>query len=216
MNTPEPHNNPPPPAPAKAAYTHWTVLSRVVVAGLLLASAGLLWWSYYRVFLPPFKQSRETNTTVVKLAAEVDDLDRAWSPTNVARIDQEFALAQPRLFADRPELEAWLADFRDQMAPLGLDFKTELTDTNAPATNGVAGARFTVVPATITIDFPPLPEGAPGPAASPSQRLLQLLQRLTGADKNAVLTGLTAAGGTNSIAHAVVGVSFWVNTRKDK
>ncbi len=222
MNPNHEDKNPPPippPGRVKTAYSHWTLLARVTVVGLLLASAGLLWWSYYRVFLPPFKQSRETNTTVVKLSAEVDELDRQWSPTNITRINGQFALVQPRIFTDRTELDAWLADFRDQIAPLGLDLKTELPGTNAPAadaTNSLPGTNYTMIPASFTIGFPPLTAPGPGPGPSPSQRLLQFMQRLTSQDKSAVLTGLTAASGTNSLGQAVVGVNFWVNARRGK
>jgi len=73
-----------------------------------------------------------------------------------------------------------------------------------------------MIPASFIIGFPPLTAPGPGPGPSPSQRLLQLMQRLTSQDKSAVLTGLTAASGTNSLGQAVVGVNFWVNARRGK
>jgi hypothetical protein len=91
------------------------------------------------------------------------------------------------------------------------DYKTSLVDSNAPT---VADRRFMVIPATVTIDFPP---GAGSEdKATPFQRLLQFSQRITTQDKIADLTGLTVHSGTNSIDHAVLNLTFWAGAKEAK
>ena len=202
-------DNQPSPATQKGGFSYPELLARVVVGALLLASVGLLWWSYYRVYAPRLKVARELNATVEKLAAEVETLDRRWSKAEMAGINEKFALVQPRLFADQPELQAWLADFRDQVSPLALEIKTDLASATTP-TGATAG--LTSLPATMTIKFRP-GTGTPG-SASPYQRLLQFTERITTQDKNADLTGLTVESGINSVGRAVMGINFWVDAKE--
>lgn len=206
MSAPDSDNRPLP-ATKTGGFNYWQLLSRIVIFALLLSSAGLLWWSYYQVFVPQLRESRQLNATVSKLTAEVDDLDRQWSKAGIEEVNQKFTLVQPRLFAGQAELAAWLADFKEQTAPMGLDVKTDFADSNAPAG---AVTNVQAIPVTIAIAFPPLPSAAGSPGnLSPCQRLLQFAQRLTTREKCADLAEMTVEGGTNSIARAVLGVNFW-------
>src|ERR1700739_1927711 len=104
----EPHADSLLPVTKDPGFNYWELLSRIVVAGLLLSSIGLLWWSYYGVFVPRLKESRDINATVARLTAEVDELNRQWPPDKIGQLNQKFALVQPRLFASPSELENWL------------------------------------------------------------------------------------------------------------
>jgi hypothetical protein len=196
-------------------FSYVTLLSRVVVGVLLLASAGLLWWSYCRVYLPRVKEYHELDANVVKLTIAVDDLDHQWTKPELAAIDQKFHLVQSRLFNDQPELKSWLDDFEGQFIALGLNIKTDfnasLVSSNAPA---VAGRRFSAIPTTVTIDFSPT--AGSEDKDTPFQRLLQFSQRITTQDKIADLTGLTVHSGTNSIDHAVLNLTFWAGAKEAK
>jgi len=201
----------PPPVTKTGAPNRADLLSRVVVILLLAASVGLLWWSYSRVLVPRLKESREYNATVNRLSLEVETLDRRWPKAAVDRIDRNFELAQPRLFADQSALENWLADFRKKLAPAHLDFKTELGKNLAPP--GADRGLF-VISGIVIFD---LQSGsATKGAATPYQQLLRLTQRITSQEKRADLTELTVDGGTNSIGHAVMAFNFWTAGKESK
>lgn len=206
MSTPATDQRPSP-ATQKGQFSYPDLLARLVVTGLLLASVGLLWWSYYRVYIPRLKVTRDLNASVEKLTADVDLMDRRWTKAEVATINERFLLVQPRLFADQPELEGWLADFRDQVNPLALDIKTELVGASP-----VEETKLLMLPTKMTVTFRPAPEGATN--ASPYQRLLQLAERITAQGKNADLTELTVDSGMNSISRAVVGINFWADAKE--
>ena len=69
-----------------SGFNYAELLSRILVLSLLLASAGLLWWSYYRVYVPRLVIFRDLSSTVDKLAREVEDLDRQWSKQDIERM----------------------------------------------------------------------------------------------------------------------------------
>ena len=205
--TPPATDNRSSPATHRGEFSYPDLLARLAVFGILLASVGLLWWSYYRVYAPRLKVTRDLNTTVEKLTAEVDMMEHRWSKAEMEGINEKFPLVQPRLFADQPELEAWLADFREQVAPLALDVKTDLAGSRT-----AGETNLLILPTTVTILFRPATEG-PG-SASPYQRLLQFAERITTQGKNADLTDLTVDSGVNSIDRAVVGINFWAAAKE--
>ena len=210
MNPPTLENNQRP-ATMQGVFNYLELMSRVVVIGLLLISAGLFCWSYYRVYLPRQKITRNLNITVEKLAAEVDEMDRHWSKSDIGQINQKFSLVQPRLFADQPELEAWLADFRDQVQSLNLNIKTDIASTGEPATNCPG---LITIPTTMVITFPAM-AGNTG-KLSPYQRFLQFAQRITIQDKNADLVDMSVDSGGKSIGRAVVRINFWMGGKGSK
>lgn len=208
MNGPEPQNNPPPVTNA-GEFNYSELLFRLVVLGLLLASVGLLWWSYNREFAPRLQESRDYNATVIRLTAEVDDLDRRWSKPDIEQINRKFELAQTRIFAGQPALEAWLADLREQLTPLGINANTKLEKVVVPA--GIERPP-SVIPGMISIEIQPVT----GEMSSPYQRLLQLVQRLITQEKRADLTELTVDSGTNSIGGAALNFNFWTDGKESK
>jgi len=216
MSTPPPLPNRAPQSVTKpSGFNYLTLLSRVVVAGVLAASVWLLWWSYYRVYLPQLKEPTELNATVAKLTVTADDLDRQWSKADIEQINHKFAGVQPQMFTDQLELESWLADFTGQFTAQGMDIKTDIkagpAGTNAPAG---AARGFLIIPVTLAITFHSGPDA--GDLPPPSQRLLQFVQRLTTREKSAVLTDLSLSSGTNSIDQAVLGFNFWAGAKEAK
>jgi hypothetical protein len=210
MSTPAP-GDAPLPVTKPGRFNYKTLLSRFVVLALVSGSAGLIWWSYYRMLLPRLKESREMDLSVAKLTSETDALEHRWTKGELEEIDQKFTLAQPRLFADQSELEAWLTQVQDQFTPQGLTIKTTLVTTNTP----IGGSRkVRIIPATLTLAFP----ARPGPEGKSShyQQLLQVTQLLTSGNKIADLTELTVSSGTNSIDHAVLKFEFWAGVKEDK
>ncbi len=181
-------------------------LFRIIALAAVGGSAALICWSFFSVLAPRIQQSRELSSTVSRLSAEVEDLERQWPADVATQVSNKFSRVDALLFPGRPDLQAWLDSLKDQATLLTLNIRSEL----APASPQTAGGRtFGVIPATISIDFPP---AAPATSAAfPAQRILRLVQRLTGGEKRADLTELTVAGGTNSISHAVLGLSYWTD-----
>jgi hypothetical protein len=192
-------------------FNYKNLLSRFVVLVLVSGSAGLIWWSYYRMLLPRLKESQEMDLSVAKLTTEVDGMEHRWTRSELEAIDQKFALAQPRLFADQPELEAWLTQVQDQFTPQGLTIKTALVTTNAPIG---ASHKVRVIPTTISLAFPARPGRED--KLSHYQQLLQVAQLLSSGNKTADLTELTVSSGTNSIDHAVLKFDFLAGVKEDK
>lgn len=195
----------PAPVTKSEGFNYWSLLSRVIVIGLLAGSVVLLWWAYYRIYAPRHRQAREVNNTLAQLSAQVDQLDGKWSREDIDHVNARFAEVPPRLFASQLDLESWLAAFERQTASLGLDLKTDFAATNQPAGPGIV-----VIPATIGISFQPLAGDAA--SQSPYQRLLEFVRLITSQNKTVVLTDLTVTSGTNSVDHAVLGFDFWANS----
>jgi len=210
MNPSNPGNNQRP-ATMQGVFNHLEWIWRVVVFSLLVASVGLLGWSYYRVYLPRQKISRDLNVTVEKLATEVDDMESHWSKAEISQINEKFPRVQPRLFADQAEIAEWLADFRDQIQPLNLDIKTDPGSTGDRTTN--CPGLF-ILPTTMVITFPAV--GREAGTSSPYQRFLQFAQRISSQDKNADLDEMSVDSGGNSIGRAVVRIDFWMGGKESK
>jgi len=187
------------------------LLFRVGVILLLATSVGLLWWSYSRVLVPRLNESRDYNANVIRLSLEVENLDRRWLKADIDRIDKNFELAKPQLFADQPTLEAWLADFQEKLAPARLDIKTELGKTMSPPG---ADRKLFVISGVIIIDLQSLPAATGTP--SRYQQLLRLAHRITNQEKHANLTELTVDSGANSIGHAVMAFNFLAGGKESK
>jgi hypothetical protein len=219
MSTPPPLPNRTPQSVTKpSGFNYLTLVSRVVVGGLLVASVWLLWWSYYRIYLPHLKEPAELNASVAKLTGTADDLDHQWSKADIEQINKKFAGVQPQMFTDQLELESWLADLTGQFTAQGMDIKTDIKagPVGVAGTNAPAGAvpRFLVIPVTLAVTFHSGPDAAGLPP--PGQRLLHLVQRLTTQEKSAVLTDLSLSSGTNSIDQAVLGFNFWAGAKEAK
>lgn len=201
-----------PTPPAKTGGPNYPeLIFRAVIIALLVFSVWLVWWSYYRVYTPRLKAARDSRATVSQLSAEVDDLDHRWPPADMDRVNQRFDLVDARLFADQSTLEAWLADFREQLPPLGLDLKATFQKTVA---HTAAERNVLVIPTTLLVELRPVTNALAMPSSY--QRLLWLTQQLVLQQKRADITDLTVDSGTSSIARAVIGLNFWAGEKEAK
>ena len=194
-----------PPAAAPRSNTgHGDRLFRAITLIMVLGSVVVIWWSFALVLFPQQKQSRELSSLVSRQSAEVDDLEHVWNKAAAAQVTNQFGQVYLKLFEGSAGLEAWLADIKDQAAPLALDVQANL-GSGSPQSAG--GRTLSVIPATVSIEVQPARSEMP--TSSPYRRILQLSQHLAGEDKRADLTELTVAGGTNSIGHAVLVLNYW-------
>jgi hypothetical protein len=186
----------------KGGYRGW--LFRVLILAVVLDSVALVWWSFGLVLSPKQKQSRELSLKVARLSAEVDDLERQWTPTKLAQLTNQFAQVNFALFQGRAGVETWLANLKELAASLALDVRA---DFGPPSPQTVGGRTLTVIPATVSVEVQPAgPETKP---ASPYERILVFGQLLAVEKKRADLTELTVDGGPNSISRVVLGVNYW-------
>jgi len=207
-SAPAPETRPPAAAPPrKAGHRDW--LFRAITLAVVLGSVAVIWWSLVVVLFPRQKQARELSSTVSRLSAEVDDLEHQWSKAGAEQVSNQFSQVDLKLFECRTNLETWLADLKDQAAPLALDLRADL-GAASPQTAG--GRTLNVIPATVSVEV--LPARPAKATPSPYQRILQLSQRLTGEDKRADLTELTVAGGPNSIGRAVLVLNYWAGKER--
>lgn len=201
----------PQPVTKTEGFNYGALIARLLVAIVLAGSLWLIWWSYYRVFFPHFKESRELTQTVSKLTTEVDQLKNMWSTKDIEEIDKKTGMVQTNLFADQAQLHAWLANLRDQAMAMGVDLKADFARSLEQTD---AEPRFLIFPTKLSVQFQPVPGPAKGP--SPYLRLLQLTQLLTAEEKADCLNELTAESGPRSIDHAVMGFNFWTGTNDSK
>lgn len=212
MSDSRPTPTPSPPPTAKTGGFNYAALSfRAVILILLASSLWLVWWSYNRVYAPRLRECRQDNATVNRLSAEVDDLDRRWPPEDIEKINQRSGQADASLFSDQSGVEAWLADFREQLPPMGLELTAALDKTTA---HSVGGRKVAVIPATLQVEFRPVTNSPAMP--SPYQRLLYLARQLTLQQTRADFIELTVDSRTNSISHAVLGLNFWAGEKEAK
>jgi hypothetical protein len=189
--------------PRSANLNRRDLIFRLVVLVVIAAALGLAWRSFNRLALLQ-KQSRELNSTVVRLSAEVDTLDRRWSEGDARQITNRFGQVRSRLFTGQVALDSWLAALHVQAAPLALDLKAELAPTIPQTTNN---EKLAIIPATVRIQ--PLWTPSMESMESSYQRILRLSQQLTAQDQRADVAELTVTGGTNSISQAVVLLNLW-------
>lgn len=187
---------------------------RVALVVLNLGSIGLVWWSFQKQLLPLQKQVRDSNTTVTRLISEVDRMDSAWPQADIAQVRGKFGEARSWMFVGRPAVEAWLGGLKDQVIPLALDveFDFSKTDPAAPAAT-TTNAPPAISPTTVALKV--RPAAGVEAVASSFQRTLQLSQRLTAQEKRVDLVELTAAGGANSVANAVLVLQLWTGEESD-
>ena len=192
-------------------FNYRALIARLLVGIILAGSLWLIWWSYYRVFFPYFKESRELTQSVAKLSTEVDQLKNMWSAKDLEEINKKTGMVHTNLFADRADLQTWLANLRDQSMAMGVDLKADFTHSLEQTD---AEPRFLIFYTKLSIQFQPVPGPEKGP--SPYQRLLQLTQLLTAGEKADCLNELTAESGPRSIEHAVMDFNFWTGTNDSK
>lgn len=204
--SPEVRPTTPAPKPSDASFGIW--LFRAIILALVLGSVAVLWWSFALVMSPKLKESRELSTRVARLSSAVDDLDRQWTTEAAGEVSNQLSRADSKLFEGQAEFEAWLANFKQQAAPLALDVKTSL---GQPSQQTAGDRTMTLIPATVTLEIQPArPDTQP---SSPYALLLLLGRRLAAEPKRADLEELTIEAGTNSLSRAVLVLNAW--TRKE-
>ena len=189
-------------APRNGSYRAW--LFRVLILAVLLDSVGLVWWSFGLVLIPRQKQSRELSLKVARLSAEVDDLDRQWTPAQMAQVTNQFSRVYFTLFQGRAGVETWLANLKEIAASLALDVKA---DFGQPSPQTVGGRTLTVIPATVLVEVQPAGPDTKPP--SPYERILLFGQLLSVEKKRADLTELSVDGGVNSISRVALVMNYW-------
>jgi hypothetical protein len=192
-------------------FNYAALATRVLVFVLLACSLGLIWWSYYKGFYPYLKQARELTLTVSKLNGDLNDLSHKWTTDEVGAINDKTSMLQTNLFASQNDVQAWLADLREQSLPQGMDVKTDFASSLEQTD---AAPWFLVFPTTVTIRFQPFAGSAKGP--TPYQKLLQLTQTITTREKADCLNELVVESGPNSIDRAVMSFHFWTGTNDSK
>jgi len=186
------------------------VVVRMLITLLNLGALGTLWWSLQFRLLPLQRQTRELESTVGRLTREVDMMDAACAPPVAREIREKFDQIQAPTFKDRAELEAWLTGLQQQVIPLALDLEVDLAGSPPPpATNAPAGPMPTRAVLTVRPAADLAAEG------TPFQRVLWLSHQLTREEKRADLTGLTAAGGTNSLGRASLELTLWTRQEEE-
>ncbi len=184
-------------------------LFRVIILLAVVGSVAVILWSLFGLLFPQLKQSRELSSTVARLSTEVDGLEREWTEAEAAQVRNRRRQVDFELFGGKAALEAWLAQLKEQGAPLGLGVRGDF----GPVKTRLAGSHMlTIIPVMVSVEVQPTPPDAT--VLSPYQRILQLSQRLTGGEKRADLTELTVVAGTNSIRRAVLQLNYWVDEER--
>ena len=183
-------------------YRTW--LFRGLTLAAVLGSVALTWWSFGLVLAPLQKQSRELSMKVAHLSSEVDELDRRWTPAQIAQVTNQFSQADFSLFRGRAGVEDWLANLKELAGSLALDVRAEL---GQPSVQTVGGRTLSVIPATVWVQVQPA-----GPETKPTsayERILVFGQLLSSEKKRADLTELTVDGGKNSISQVMLLMKYW-------
>jgi|ERR1051325_973476 hypothetical protein len=190
--------------PLPSALSRRDLFFRIAVALVLILSLVLAWWSTTQVLAPRLQESRRLISTVTGLQTETDQLERKFSAAEIQQITNKFSQIPSQLFGNPAALEEWLNILREQALPLGLDLQAEV---GKPLTQTAGGRKFTVIPATLSVDAQP---GAGNAIASPCQRILRLTQYLAQQEKRTDLVELTVlSSSTNSISRAILVLNCW-------
>lgn len=190
--------------PKKSGPSHWEALFRVLIVLVILLSVGVAYWSFFHQFLPLQQQARAVVTNVSSRSAQLDALERRWTPEEVEDIRARYREVYQQLFADQAALEAWLAELQKHAAPLALEI-------NVGFGAGVPREEFTtnlaVIPASISLEVKPADSNAQG--KSPYERVLAFGQQLAAHGKRADLAELTVIGGVGSVNRALMVFNLW-------
>ncbi len=183
---------------------HRDRLFRVIILMAVLGSVAIVWWSFGLVLSPRQQQSRELSLQVARLSGEVDNLDRQWTPAQIAALTNRFRQVGLTLFEGRAGVEAWLANLKEIAASLALDAGATFGQTNQQT---AGGRTLTVIPTTVSVEVKPA--GPESKTPSPYQRILQLGELLSYEKKRADLTELRVDGGPNSMSRVVMVLDHW-------
>jgi hypothetical protein len=192
------------PPPRKLPISNGAAVFRTVIVVVILFSTAVGYWSFFHHLAPLQNQSRSMLTRVSRISAQLDGMERQWTPEQTKEIRERYSEVHAQLFADREALKEWLGQLQSQAAPLALDVNVGVGQA-APTrafTNSLA-----VIPAALSLEV--LPETGETQDKSPYDRILALSQQLAGHGKRADLSELSVNGGTHSITRATLLFNLW-------
>jgi hypothetical protein len=193
--------------PAKKKMTHWEALFRVLSVVLIVGSITFAWWVYSYRLVPLQQQSRQLNTALTQLSAEVETIQRKWPAVVREEIRTQYKEVHNKLFANEAELGRWLVRLQEDAGPLALDINVDW-GKNIPRT--AEQEKLAIVPASVTLEVRP----AIGGNQTPYQRMLRLGQQLAAEGKRADLAELDVNGGPLSITHGLLVFNLWAGEEK--
>lgn len=193
---------PPAAAPAKRRRSQWIkrVVMFVAIGGALIAS-----WGSVRRLVPLQTENRRLTSDVAKVTAELEAMQLLTSPAERARLTNELAMADRRLFASQQAIAGWLETLRETMVPLALEADARFGPVEART---VAGEQLEVVPLTLELRPTRLVPGV----RSPYQRVLDFCQRVSDLPERADFVELTVTAGTNSVDRAIAVLELWLKS----
>jgi hypothetical protein len=193
-----------PPPPKKLRRGLWEALFRVVIALLILGSAGVAYWSFFLRLQPLQLESRAMLTKVSKMSEQADQAARHWTPDQIKDIRARYREVYGQLFADPRALQEWLRQIQTEAEPLALDLNVQFGPS---APQGAFTNNLAIIPASIALEVLPAPGEAKG--KSPYERVLAFGQQLAAHGKRADLAELTVTGGPGSISRALLVFNLW-------
>jgi hypothetical protein len=189
-------------APSAQKLTRWDALFRLINVVLIAGSIAFAWWTFSQRLVPLQKQSRELSSSLNRLSAEVDVLERKWPKVDREQIRTDYKEVRNQLFADETELGRWLVRLEEQASPLALDIKV---DFGKSAARTAEQEKLAIVPASVVLEIRPVVGGT----QTPFNRILRLGQQLAAEGKRADLSELNVNGGPLSITHGLLVFNLW-------
>jgi hypothetical protein len=182
--------------------TRWDALFRLINVVLIAGSIAFAWWTFSQRLVPLQKQSRELSSSLNRLSAEVDVLERKWPKVDRDQIRTDYKEVRNQLFADEAELGRWLVRLEEQSSPLALDIKVDFGKSTARTAEQ---EKLAIVPASVVLEIRPVIGGT----QTPFHRMLRLGQQLAAEGKRADLSELNVNGGPLSITHGLLVFNLW-------
>ncbi len=180
------------------------LIFRVLMVLLLAGSLGLVWYTNAKVLTPAQKRTRDLNTTLSRLGAEVDEMEHQWGKDDIGKLTTEFSEAQAQLISEQPQLENWLSTLRQEVLPLALDANARFGDSVLQATDP---QKLALIPTTVSVQAQAA-ANVQG-VESPYNRILRLTNNLLARETRGDLTQLTVTGGLGVPVKAELVLNLW-------
>ena len=193
------------PARPRSANRREMIL-RLLATVLMAGAFALAGWIFFWKLAPLQKQSRDLGMQVIRLSAEVDEMERNLEK-NDPEVTRNFRRVNSRLFSDEATLANWLTDLKEQVIPLALEARADFGAAVLPNTNY---QHLAIIPATVSVRLARDIEAI----QSPYQRLLRLSHLLTSQERRVDLTELTVIAGSNSIQQATLVLNLWAGKER--
>ncbi|HVR35837.1 MAG TPA: hypothetical protein VMS21_08300 [Methylomirabilota bacterium] len=179
-----------------------TLLLRLFMLMVFVASVGLIWWSINRL-APLEKRIEEGNGRIAGLENDILQMELRWDADEAVATEAQFNEASGLLFSGQDEITMWQEDIKSSHGDiLRVNFGPPTVRTlESPMPNRV----FTTTEATL--DLQPIQDESI--ETTPYERLLELTETLTTDKRRVDLLELTARGTSNSVSHARLLVRVW-------